>query len=74
MDAADAKEHNNNVSAWHIGLTYTTETSKNFNDTKPFAWTNKTSNLTTVPSPSDCGWYIFNVQSSGKSGKRAIVN
>lgn len=53
-------------STWHIGLTYTTELHKNFSDTRPLAWTNKSSNLTVLPAPKDCGWYIFNIQSTGR--------
>lgn len=53
-------------SAWHIGLTYTTELDKNFSNIKPLAWTSKTSKLTVLPAPRNSGWYIFNIQSTGE--------
>uniref|UniRef100_A0A2S2QK36 Endoplasmic reticulum aminopeptidase 2 n=1 Tax=Sipha flava TaxID=143950 RepID=A0A2S2QK36_9HEMI len=52
--------------AWHIGLTFTTESSKDFNYTRPCFWTNKTSTLTIIPAPENSGWFLFNIKSSGK--------
>jgi len=55
----------NETAAWHIGLTYTTNASKNFSYVKPSVWTNKTSASTVIPAPRDIDWYIFNIQSIG---------
>lgn len=63
MDAIDIPE--NQSQTWHVGLTYTTEFSKNFNYSQPTAWTSKTSNLTIISAPSESGWYIFNIQFIG---------
>ncbi|XP_026820838.1 aminopeptidase N-like [Rhopalosiphum maidis] len=55
----------NETAAWHIGLTYTTNSSKNFSYVQPSVWTNKTSASTVIPAPRDIDWYIFNIQSIG---------
>lgn len=51
--------------AWHVGLTYTTESAPDFTNTRPTAWTSKCSKVTRVPAPLNCGWYLFNIQSIG---------
>ncbi|VVC40908.1 Hypothetical protein CINCED_3A014501 [Cinara cedri] len=63
VNAADGV---NKSGAWHVGLTFTTELSKNFNYFSPSAWTNKLSSTTVIPAPRNLtGWYIFNIQSTG---------
>lgn len=56
----------NKTAAWHIGLTFTTDASKNFSDVKPSVWTNKESALTVITAPRNIKWYMFNIQSVGK--------
>lgn len=52
-------------SAWHIGLTYTTASSKNFSVAKPSYWTDRFLKTTVIPAPQNSGWYVFNIQSTG---------
>lgn len=62
------EKNNSDTSSWIIGLTYTTNINKTFNNTKPTIWTNKNSNMTVItPLQNFTGeWYIFNIQSTGK--------
>lgn len=60
------EENHESTQAWNIGLTFATEASPNFTNPPPVIWTSKTSKNTLVPVSSDIGWYIFNIQSTGK--------
>ncbi|XP_050432825.1 uncharacterized protein LOC126840878 [Adelges cooleyi] len=53
------------LNKWLVGLTYTTENSKNFSSLTPAAWAMPTENQTVIPAPKQSGWYVFNIQSSG---------
>lgn len=48
---------------WIIGLTYTTEDGKDFNDVLPRTWLKGPGMVLT--NQTDTGWYIFNIQSIG---------
>lgn len=50
---------------WYIGLTYTTEKYKEFNNIKPSVWMNNTQTKITIPLEKDAGWVLFNLQSAG---------
>jgi len=54
----------NNVTEWIIGLTYTTQNRKDFNDVLPKTWMK--GNKTVLTDEDGTGWYIFNLQSIGK--------
>ncbi|XP_060865932.1 aminopeptidase N-like [Metopolophium dirhodum] len=55
----------NTTTLWHIGLSYTTQLHKQFNNLQPTVWlTNKETGIT-IPLLSDEGWVIFNLQSTG---------
>ncbi|CAH1738623.1 aminopeptidase N-like [Aphis gossypii] len=54
---------NNNVTEWIIGLTYTTQSRKDFNDVLPKTWLKE--NKTVLTDLDGTGWYIFNLQSIG---------
>jgi len=63
---AQTNKNDGGNSLWDVGLTFTTESQKDFENTKPNFWTNQTSNLTVIAAPENSGWYIFNIQSIGK--------
>lgn len=52
-----------NLTQWIIGLTYTTENEKDFNNVLPESWIKE--NKTVLPIQNETGWYIFNLQSIG---------
>jgi len=54
----------NNVTEWTIGLTYTTQNRKDFDDVLPKTWLK--GNKTVLADRDGTGWYIFNLQSIGK--------
>lgn len=64
-----ANKNQTNAPLWIVGLTFTTESRKNFSYARPDVWTNETSNLTVIAAPEDPGWYMFNIQSSGEMGR-----
>lgn len=49
---------------WIVGLTYTTESKKDFNDILPKTWL--TGKKLILPNQTEHGWYIFNLQSIGR--------
>lgn len=54
---------------WPVGVTYVTESSKDFGGrVKPVAWCGSDAyHACVVPAPrDDVGWYVFNVRSTGK--------
>jgi len=68
IDGTDGNDTDNcTAPSWIVGLTFTTESSKNFSYARPDVWTNETSNLTVIAAPADPGWYVFNVQCSGEA-------
>lgn len=55
----------NYTTLWHIGLTYTSQKHKQFNNLQPTVWMNNTEKELTIPLLYDDGWVIFNLQSTG---------
>jgi len=56
----------NATNLWHIGLSYTTQLHKQFNNLQPTVWLNNTETGITIPFLNDEGWVIFNLQSTGE--------
>lgn len=56
----------NSTTLWHIGLTYTTQLHKQFNNLQPTVWMNNTQTELSIPLLVDEGWVIFNLQSTGE--------
>lgn len=52
-------------SRWYVGITYTTESSKNFEDLTLATWCKPTMDKCILSAPQDPGWFIFNIQSAG---------
>ncbi|XP_029348486.1 thyrotropin-releasing hormone-degrading ectoenzyme-like [Acyrthosiphon pisum] len=52
-------------SRWYVGITYTTESSKNFEDLTLATWCKPTMDNCILSAPQDPGWFIFNIQSAG---------
>ncbi|KAL5242092.1 hypothetical protein ACI65C_009502 [Semiaphis heraclei] len=50
---------------WYIGLSYTTQLHKQFNNLQPTVWLNNTETELSIPLLADEGWVIFNLQSTG---------
>lgn len=50
---------------WYIGITYTTESSKNFHNLTVASWCNPDVYECLLSAPPDPGWFIFNIQSTG---------
>lgn len=55
----------NDTTVWIIGLTYTTEGKKDFNEVLPNIWMKE--NKTILLNQTESGWYIFNLQSIGRT-------
>jgi len=53
----------NTTNLWIVGLTYTTENRKDFNNVLPKIWFMERQMV--LPNQTDSGWYIFNLQSIG---------
>lgn len=52
---------------WWVPISYTTQTEKNFNDTKPKHWLSCTNEKQTFEVPQDDDkWIIFNIQGAGR--------
>lgn len=51
---------------WFVGLTYTTENERNFDDVTPTVWLKPTETQKIISIPADSGWMIFNIQSTGE--------
>ena len=56
----------NSTTLWHIGLSYTTQLNKQFNNLQPTVWMNNTETEISIPLLFDEGWVIFNIQSTGE--------
>lgn len=56
----------NSTTLWYIGLSYTTQLHKQFNNLQPTIWLNKTETGISIPLSFDEGWVIFNLQSTGE--------
>lgn len=52
-------------SKWYVGITYTTESSKNFENLTLATWCKPTMDKCILSAPQDPGWFIFNIQSAG---------
>lgn len=52
-------------SKWYIGITYTTESSKNFENFKIDTWCKPDMDKCVLSAPRNNGWFIFNIQSTG---------
>ncbi|XP_025191838.1 aminopeptidase N-like [Melanaphis sacchari] len=52
-------------SRWYIGITYTTESSKNFENFNLATWCKPNMDKCVLSDPQNDGWFIFNVQSTG---------
>jgi len=57
----------NSTTLWYIGLTYTTQLHKQFNNLQPSVWLNNTETELSIPLLADEGWVIFNLQSTGEN-------
>jgi len=57
----------NSTTLWYIGLTYTTQLHKQFNNLQPTVWLNNTETELSIPVLIDEGWVIFNLQSTGEN-------
>jgi len=56
----------NSTNLWYIGLSYTTQLHKQFNNLQPTVWLNQTETGISIPLSFDEGWVIFNLQSTGE--------
>jgi len=61
----DTPDKINDSSKWYVGITYTIESSKNFEDLTVATWFKPTMDKCILSAPRDQGWFIFNLQSSG---------
>ncbi|KAF0715024.1 mucin-12-like isoform X6, partial [Aphis craccivora] len=52
-------------SKWYIGITYTTESSKNFENFTVATWCKPDMDKCVLSAPRNNGWFIFNIQSTG---------
>lgn len=52
-------------SKWYIGITYTTESSKNFENFTVATWCKPDMDKCVLSAPQNNGWFIFNIQSTG---------
>ncbi|VVC40906.1 Hypothetical protein CINCED_3A003082 [Cinara cedri] len=56
---------NDNTTKWYFGVTYTNNTTRNFNNLNPVRWMKPTLSAIYIRDPNPTAWFIFNLQSSG---------
>ncbi|XP_060860635.1 glutamyl aminopeptidase-like [Metopolophium dirhodum] len=54
-----------NTTSWYIGLTYTNNLARNFEDLRPVRWLKPYTSVMYLRDSSLCTWVIFNLQSTG---------
>uniref|UniRef100_A0A2S2PB91 glutamyl aminopeptidase n=2 Tax=Schizaphis graminum TaxID=13262 RepID=A0A2S2PB91_SCHGA len=55
----------NNTSSWYIGITYTNNLARNFDDLRPVRWIKPYTSVMYLRDSSLCTWVIFNLQWTG---------
>lgn len=50
---------------WLVGITFTTELNKDFENFKPITWCKPSMDKCVMSVPKNSGWFVFNIQSTG---------